>query len=84
MASKPSQPAQDAGQLHIAPQVFDLQQAPPDAKPLDTTRPPPIVPDAPTIDELEFTEEGTKLKPNPVLANGNPKLKTRDWSGRRR
>jgi hypothetical protein len=62
----------------------DPQQAPPDAKPIDSKRPPPIVPDAPTIDELEFTVEGTKVKPFATFAHGNPKLKSRDWSGRRR
>ena len=62
----------------------DVQQAPPDAKPIDSKRPPPIVPDAPTIDELEFTEEGTKVKTSATLAQGNPKLRTKDWSGRRR
>jgi hypothetical protein len=53
----------------------DPQQAPPDAKPIDTVRPQAIVPDAPTIDEINM--DGS-LKAKAILAPGNPKLKRRD------
>jgi hypothetical protein len=52
-------PAPPPEQVAATGPQFDLQQAAPDAKPIDTVRPPPIVADAITIDELRLRDDNT-------------------------